>query len=170
MVAPGSDVLDRASRAGLWPEWLRQIRQVHSMFLSSAVALLVAEVPLMRLNVDSPSRSWSNTTSRVGPQSRSSRLAHGGLRYLEQREFSLVHEALTERGLLLDRLAPHLVRPVPFLYPVTRRGWERPYVGFGNHGVRHAQSVGCVWRRDAPTQDAVGQDREGIAPGIKSDA
>ena len=66
-----------------------------------------------------------------GTSSRSSRLAHGGLRYLEQFEFSLVHEALTERGLLLDRLAPHLVHPVPFLLPVTRRGWERPYMGAG---------------------------------------
>lgn len=65
-----------------------------------------------------------------GTSSRSSRLAHGGLRYLEQREFGLVHEALTERGLLLDRLAPHLVHPVPFLFPVGRR-WERPYVASG---------------------------------------
>ena len=66
-----------------------------------------------------------------GTSSRSSRLAHGGLRYLEQREFQLVHEALTERGLLVDRIAPHLVRPVPFLFPVTHKGWERRYVGAG---------------------------------------
>ena len=66
-----------------------------------------------------------------GTSSRSSRLAHGGLRYLEQREFALVHEALTERGLLMDRISPHLVRPVPFLFPVTRKGWERRYVGAG---------------------------------------
>lgn len=66
----------------------------------------------------------------AGTSSRSSRLAHGGLRYLEQREFGLVHEALTERGLLLDRLAPHLVRPVRFVFPLTK-GWERPYVGAG---------------------------------------
>ena len=66
----------------------------------------------------------------AGTSSRSSRLAHGGLRYLEQREFHLVREALTERGLLLDRLAPHLVRPVPFLFPVSKQ-WERPYVASG---------------------------------------
>ncbi len=65
-----------------------------------------------------------------GTSSRSSRLAHGGLRYLEQGEFGLVHEALTERGLLLQKLAPHLVRPVPFLLPL-KRGWERPYYGAG---------------------------------------
>ncbi len=71
-------------------------------------------------------RDWA-----AGTSSRSSRLAHGGLRYLEQLEFGLVHEALTERGLLLDKLAPHLARPVPFILPLTRRGWERPYVGAG---------------------------------------
>ncbi len=66
-----------------------------------------------------------------GTSSRSSKLIHGGLRYLEMLDFGLVREALQERGLLLTRLAPHLVRPVPFLYPLTGRGWERPYVGSG---------------------------------------
>ena len=50
-----------------------------------------------------------------GTSSRSSKLIHGGLRYLEMLDFRLVHEALQERGLLLQRLAPHLVKPVPFL-------------------------------------------------------
>jgi glycerol-3-phosphate dehydrogenase len=66
-----------------------------------------------------------------GTSSRSSKLIHGGLRYLEMMDFALVKEALHERGLLLTRLAPHLVKPVPFLYPLTRRVWERPYVGAG---------------------------------------
>jgi glycerol-3-phosphate dehydrogenase len=66
-----------------------------------------------------------------GTSSRSSKLIHGGLRYLEMLDFGLVREALKERGLLLNRLAPHLVRPVPFLYPLTHRVWERPYVGSG---------------------------------------
>lgn len=66
-----------------------------------------------------------------GTSSRSSKLIHGGLRYLEMLDFALVREALQERGLLLTRLAPHLVRPVPFLYPLTHRFWERPYVGSG---------------------------------------
>tara|TARA_B100000929_G_scaffold12179_1_gene10136 strand:+ start:449 stop:2083 length:1635 start_codon:yes stop_codon:yes gene_type:complete len=65
-----------------------------------------------------------------GTSSRSSKLIHGGLRYLEQFEFSLVKEALTERGLLLSQLAPHLVQPVDFLYPLTKF-WERLYVGLG---------------------------------------
>ena len=54
----------------------------------------------------------------AGTSSRSSKLIHGGLRYLEQLELHLVHEALTERGLLSTRLAPHLVRPVPILVPL----------------------------------------------------
>ena len=65
-----------------------------------------------------------------GTSSRSSKLIHGGLRYLEMFDFGLVREALEERGLLLTRLAPHLVRPVPFLYPLHHT-WERPYVGAG---------------------------------------
>jgi len=71
-------------------------------------------------------RDWASGTS-----SRSSKLIHGGLRYLEMLDFRLVREALKERGLLLQRLAPHLVRPVRFVYPLTHRGWERPYVGVG---------------------------------------
>jgi glycerol-3-phosphate dehydrogenase len=66
-----------------------------------------------------------------GTSSRSSKLFHGGLRYLEQLDFQLVREALRERDLMVERLAPHLVRPVSFLYPLTHRGWERLYVGAG---------------------------------------
>jgi glycerol-3-phosphate dehydrogenase len=66
-----------------------------------------------------------------GTSSRSSKLFHGGLRYLEQLELGLVREALTERELMLTRLAPHLVKPVSFLYPLRHRWWERPYVGAG---------------------------------------
>ncbi|MEV4189361.1 FAD-dependent oxidoreductase, partial [Streptosporangium canum] len=65
-----------------------------------------------------------------GTSSNSSRLLHGGVRYLEQLEFGLVREALHERGLLQD-LAPHLVRRMSFLYPLTHRVWERGYVGAG---------------------------------------
>jgi glycerol-3-phosphate dehydrogenase len=66
-----------------------------------------------------------------GTSSRSSKLFHGGLRYLEQMNFDLVREALKERELMLSRIAPHLVKPVSFLYPLTGRGWERPYVTAG---------------------------------------
>ncbi|GGU88138.1 FAD-dependent oxidoreductase [Streptomyces albospinus] len=71
-------------------------------------------------------RDWASGTS-----SRSSKLIHGGLRYLEMLDFALVREALKERGLLLERLAPHLVKPVPFLYPLQHKGWERWYAGSG---------------------------------------
>jgi glycerol-3-phosphate dehydrogenase len=66
-----------------------------------------------------------------GTSSRSSKLIHGGLRYLEQLDFPLVREALHERALLLDRIAPHLVHPLPFLALLSHRGWERPYIGAG---------------------------------------
>jgi glycerol-3-phosphate dehydrogenase len=66
-----------------------------------------------------------------GTSSRSSKMFHGGLRYLEQLEFGLVREALHERELSLTTLAPHLIRPQPFLFPLTRRWWERPYVAAG---------------------------------------
>ena len=66
-----------------------------------------------------------------GTSSRSSKLIHGGLRYLEQRDFKLVYEALRERDLLVSKLAPHLVKPVSFLYPLYRKVVERPYVGAG---------------------------------------
>ena len=65
-----------------------------------------------------------------GTSSRSSKLVHGGLRYLEQRNFGLVREALKERSLLLNVLAPHLVTPVPFLLPLTE-WWQRFYIGAG---------------------------------------
>jgi glycerol-3-phosphate dehydrogenase len=66
-----------------------------------------------------------------GTSSRSSKLIHGGLRYLEQLNVGLVREALSERSLLLQRIAPHLVHPVSFLFPFTHHGWERAYVGLG---------------------------------------
>jgi glycerol-3-phosphate dehydrogenase len=66
-----------------------------------------------------------------GTSSRSSKLIHGGLRYLEQFDFKLVYEALHERDLLVSRLAPHLVKPVSFLYPLYKKVVERPYVGAG---------------------------------------
>src|SRR5919204_4672890 len=66
-----------------------------------------------------------------GTSSRSSKLIHGGLRYLEMLDFRLVAEALQERGLMIQTLAPHLVRPVPFIYPLQHRWWERLYAGAG---------------------------------------
>lgn len=66
-----------------------------------------------------------------GTSSRSSKLIHGGLRYLEQYDFKLVREALHERELMVSNLAPHLVKPVAFLYPLHEKVKERTYVGAG---------------------------------------
>jgi glycerol-3-phosphate dehydrogenase len=102
----------------------------------------------------------------AGTSSRSSKLIHGGLRYLEQRNFALVREALKERGLLLNRIAPHLVRPVPFLLPLQRRVWERLYIGSGvflYDRMGGARSV--PGHRHLSRQGALR-----LAPGMRSDA
>ncbi len=111
------------------------------------------------------SRDWASGTS-----SRSSKLFHGGLRYLEQFEFGLVAEALRERGLMLHRLCPHLARPVPFLYPLAHRFWERPYVGSGIAlydlmGIASRTSAGLPHHRHLTRRGA-----RRIAPALRKDA
>ncbi len=73
----------------------------------------------------------------AGTSSRSSRLIHGGLRYLEHRQWRLVFEALRERAILL-RIAPHLVHPLPFAFPLYRGDrvprWKLA-LGLGLYGV-----------------------------------
>lgn len=64
-----------------------------------------------------------------GTSSRSTKLVHGGVRYLKQGNISLVLEALRERGLLC-RNAPHLVRSIPFVIP-NYHWWEGPFYGIG---------------------------------------
>ncbi|GEE02004.1 glycerol-3-phosphate dehydrogenase [Gordonia spumicola] len=107
-----------------------------------------------------------------GTSSRSSKMFHGGLRYLEQFEFGLVREALRERELSLRLLAPHLVKPLPFLAPLTRRFWERPYMAAGLFlydrmggaksvpGQRHVSRAGAL--RVAP-----GLKRSALIGGIR---
>src|ERR1700734_944113 len=64
-----------------------------------------------------------------GTSSRSTKLIHGGVRYLEQGNISLVMEALKERGLLRQN-APHLVHDLPFIVP-NYDWWEAPFYGMG---------------------------------------
>ncbi|MDD2881271.1 MAG: glycerol-3-phosphate dehydrogenase/oxidase [Rhodoferax sp.] len=64
-----------------------------------------------------------------GTSSRSTKLVHGGVRYLAQGNISLVREALHERTLLLKN-APHLAQPLPFVMP-TYQWWEAPFYGVG---------------------------------------
>ena len=102
----------------------------------------------------------------AGTSSRSSKLVHGGLRYLEQLDFGLVREALRERSLILNSLCPHLARPVPFLFPLTHRVWERLYVG---SGVALYDVLGG--RHGVPTHKHLtrGQARR-LFPALKKDA
>jgi glycerol-3-phosphate dehydrogenase len=99
----------------------------------------------------------------IGTSSRSGKTMHGGLRYLEQFNFSLVFGALRERDLTIKTLAPHLVSHELFLYPLTHH-WEKPYVGAGvglydgmatasrrTGGAPHARYLGRrAVRREAP--------------------
>src|SRR5207248_18656 len=84
-----------------------------------------------------------------------SKLIHGGLRYLEMLDFRLVREGLHERRVLLTRVAPHLVRPMPFLFPLRHRLWERTYLGAGlllydtMGGARHLPRARHLSRRAA---------------------
>ncbi len=89
---------------------------------------------------------WASGTS-----SWSSKLVHGGLRYLYQLNFALVHEALTERGRLLTHNAPHLVKAQPFLWPLKHE-YERVYSAVGV-GMYDALAVaGARGRRTVPLQ------------------
>ncbi|MFE2848417.1 glycerol-3-phosphate dehydrogenase/oxidase [Streptomyces scopuliridis] len=110
-------------------------------------------------------RDWASGTS-----SRSSKLIHGGLRYLEMLDFALVREALKERGLLLEKLAPHLVKPVPFLYPLQQRGWERLYAGSGV-ALYDAMSVSSGHGRGLPVHRHLSRRHAlRVAPCLKKDA
>ena len=71
-------------------------------------------------------KDWASGTS-----SRSSKLMHGVLRYLEMLDFKLVAEALKERDLLLTHTAPHLVEPVAFVFPFEHRLIDRAFIGSG---------------------------------------
>jgi len=105
-----------------------------------------------------------------GTSSRSSKLIHGGLRYLEQLNVGLVREALSERSLLLQRIAPHLVHPVSFLFPFTHHWWERAYVGLGvtaydSLGLSMGQTRGLPGHRQLTRTGALK-----LAPALKRSA
>jgi glycerol-3-phosphate dehydrogenase len=108
----------------------------------------------------------------AGTSSRSSKLVHGGLRYLQMLDFRLVHEALRERATLLRRVAPHLVRPLPILYPLKQPVIERAYVGAGVAlydllalSTSTGGGRGLPWHRHLSRHQALR-----IAPGLREDA
>lgn len=105
-------------------------------------------------------RDWA-----AGTSSRSGKLFHGGLRYLEQFNFGLVREALHERGLMLEKLCPHLVHPIQFIYPLKHRIWERLYMGAGLFLYDTIGGAGAVPRHRHLSRKRVLQ----MAPGLKSD-
>jgi len=110
-------------------------------------------------------QDWASGTS-----SRSSKLLHGGLRYLQMMDFVLVQQALRERDLLLRRVAPHLVRTIPFLYPLHHRVWERFYVGAGIAlydvlGWSTGTSRGVPRHRQLSRRRALA-----LAPGLRSES
>jgi len=111
-------------------------------------------------------QDWASGTS-----SRSSRLVHGGLRYLYNLDFKLVAEALTERGRLLTTIAPHLVEAQPFLWPLKQRVIERAYSAVGV-GLYDALAVaGAGFRKTVPLQKHLSKDgARGRFPDIKPDA
>ena len=102
-------------------------------------------------------RDWA-----AGTSSRSGKLIHGGLRYLEQMNFGLVRESLRERGLMLQTLCPHLTRPIKFIYPIQHRIWERPYMGAGLILYDTLGGAGAVPRHRHLTRGGI----RGLAPGL----
>jgi glycerol-3-phosphate dehydrogenase len=103
-----------------------------------------------------------------GTSSRSSKLIHGGLRYLEQFHFGLVREALHERGLLRQTLAPHLVWPVPFVYPIEHRIWERVYM---TAGIALYDGLAKLGHSKLPHQwHLSNKELQRVFPGIKKGA
>ena len=101
----------------------------------------------------------------AGTSSRSSRLIHGGLRYLEQFQFPLVREALAERRRLL-RIAPHLVTLEPLLFPIygipflTKAFYDAGLTLYDVLGARHDGG----WHRRLCRRDTLG-----IAPTLRTD-
>src|SRR6516162_8656814 len=88
----------------------------------------------MGIAVDASTRGYSvalleQSDFGKGTSSRSTKLVHGGVRYLEQGNISLVMEALKERGILL-RNAPHIVHDLRFVVP-NYSWWEAPFYGIG---------------------------------------
>lgn len=122
-LGPASRARVLATLRATTPEHPLDVLVIGGGVVGAGTALDAASRGLSTALVEATDYAW-------GTSSRSSKLVHGGLRYLEMLDFPLVHEALRERGRLVEDIAPHLVRPVPFLYPLSKP-WERPYVGAG---------------------------------------
>lgn len=100
-----------------------------------------------------------------GTSSRSSKLIHGGLRYLEQYEFSLVFESVSERRILQD-IAPHLVNPLGFLFPVYK-GARKP-LWMINTGIRLYEGL-SLFRSPKRPRSLKPADVAQIEPAVRQD-
>lgn len=142
------------------PEHSLDVLVVGGGVVGAGTALDAATRGLSTALVEATDFAW-------GTSSRSSKLVHGGLRYLEMLDFPLVHEALRERGRLVEDIAPHLVRPVPFLYPLSKP-WERPYVGAG---VALYDGMAAGRTGHLPVHKHLGRAAVSrLAPGLKPEA
>ena len=99
-----------------------------------------------------------------GTSSRSSRLVHGGLRYLEHYRVGLVHESVAERWLLM-KLAPHLVHPLPFVFPVYRG--EKPGLVLVSTGT-FVYSLLSAFRTPGPRSRLTARQAVSMEPDLKS--
>ncbi|MFW0169483.1 FAD-dependent oxidoreductase [Rothia sp. P4278] len=107
----------------------------------------------------------------AGTSAWSSKLVHGGLRYLYNLDFKLVAEALKERGLLLERTAPHLVKAQPFLWPLKMPVVERAYSAVGIGMYDTMAFLGAGGHRAVPAQRHFSKEgTKRVFPGIKDSA
>jgi len=110
------------------------------------IAIIGGGATGMGIAVDAASRGYSvclveQSDFGKGTSSRSTKLVHGGVRYLQQGNISLVMEALRERG-ILRRNAPHLVHDQAFVVP-NYVWWETPFYGIGMKV--YDMLAGAVW-------------------------
>ncbi len=112
-------------------EFLKRVRERREPW---DIAVVGGGATGMGVAVDAASRGYAvvlfeQSDFGKGTSSRSTKLVHGGVRYLQQGNISLVLDALKERGLLL-RNAPHIVRDLQFVVP-NYQWWEAPFYGLG---------------------------------------
>ena len=106
----------------------------------------------------------------AGTSSRSSKLVHGGLRYLQMLDFGLVRQGLKERALIMQRLAPHLARPVQIMWPLRKPVVERAYVGAGI-ALYDLLGLAVGSRRGLPLHRHLSKRQAlALAPGLRPDA
>ncbi|NLT26833.1 MAG: glycerol-3-phosphate dehydrogenase/oxidase [Microbacteriaceae bacterium] len=164
---PAATVLDRASRARALAgiaEGELDLLVVGGGVTGAGIALDAASRGLRVGVVEA--RDWASGTSAA-----SSKLVHGGLRYLYRLDVKLVAEALRERGLLLDVTAPHLVKAQPFLWPLLQPWVERPYTAAGIGVYDALAQFGGGGRNAVPNQQHLGR-RQALAamPSLRDDA